>query len=809
MAARKTSQKKLIRSLDTVGFYSDFEKEGTLSAVLIRSPAEAGKVQSITIENLPPGYYLFTADDIPGAKNLKINKFTAKIFGYDDISYSGEPLGILLGPDEEVLHKLLDKVSVNLDVGNLESALHNVMKNQEKQDQAENFSEFVEQINDMPSLDNVISKSTIKEEDSDKTIAFREVKYGLYKTKSLEEADQELFASENNVSLDTWVQKISSPSWQETEGSFCYTDGANIHVYIPSKWTGLTQKVLAETLGIKPENVYIHKTKVSGVFPTGLWRTTILAAQTALASFLTKQPVKLVLSQKEQATYMKSGIQTKITYQTAADKDGLITAMKVLIDIDLGMGNPFAQEITDRITLAACNYYKPQNLYIYTKAHTSRNPPTTISIKVVDSQSFFAAENEMQKVCNKTQLLPDEVRLINAQQDKKLAKKAPFPFDIQIENLQTLLQTVIKNSDFNRKYTSFHMEAIDRVAVDSKPFFALPLRGIGLATGYVVSGYNGSSDFLYDNKIEATLTTEDKLIIHCIKPSQVIQDIWKNTASEILQIPKENILIDSDYNIEEIPTNPEDTNSSIGVMNELIKKCCNDIQKKRFHQPLPISSKRSPARATKAKWDKENFSGIPYVTMSTAATVVEVELDTYTYTEKIKGVWITIDCGELFDQAAALRTIRLEIQQELGMLVKDKDVSCDSINISFIKSTNKSGQIGGLVHNTLPAAFSTALSLALTTQLTQLPCTEDQLFQLIKNRTKANKNAENIGKNKSEEETENTDFRENDGAAKVEAEKNQIEENLVEKNPAEQNSQEQNSTKQNPTKEKISEGAEN
>ena len=185
-------------------------------------------------------------------------------------------------------------------------------------------------------------------------------------------------------------------------------------------------------------------------------------------------------------------------------------------------------------------------------------------------------------------------------------------------------------------------------------------------------------------------------------------------------------------------------------MNELVRKCCTDIQKKRFHQPLPITAKRGGPANTKTKWDKENFSGSPFYTTSFITTVVEVELDTYTYNEKIKGIWVTVDCGELFDEAAARRTIRLEIQQELTMLVKGKTVPCDAINISFIQSNNRSGQVGGLIHNSLPAAFSSALSLALTTQLTEIPCTEDLLFQLIRDRTKQKNEAKTESKGAAE-----------------------------------------------------------
>ena len=121
--------------------------------------------------------------------------------------------------------------------------------------------------------------------------------------------------------------------------------------------------------------------------------------------------MKMFESKQEQNLYMKPGVTTKFDYKVAVKPDGHIFAMKILIDIDVGSDNPFAQEITDRITLASCNYYKTENLYIYTKTHTSRMPPTTISIKVADSQSFFAIENEIQTISNRINLLPDEIRL--------------------------------------------------------------------------------------------------------------------------------------------------------------------------------------------------------------------------------------------------------------------------------------------------------------------------------------------------------------------------------------------------------------
>ena len=309
-----------------------------------------------------------------------------------------------------------------------------------------------------------------------------------------------------------------------------------------------------------------------------------------------------------------------------------------------------------------------------------------------------------------------------------------YPFIIECENASETFHEAIKMSDFNRKYSSFHMDAIDRVQENSNPFFALPLRGIGVATAFNVSEYYGKTSFEDEQKVELILSANEHLVIHTIKPSEGVQEIWKNTAAEILQIKKNNIIIDSEFSIDEISNAPEDNYNTISTLNELIKKACLAIQKKRFHQPLPISISKSSSSNSKKYWDKDTFSGTPFGPISLATTVIEVELDTYTYNERIKGLWMSVDCGELYDKTAALRALRLEIQQELSMLVKGKTIPCDNINISFIESKNKSGQIGELVRNTMPAAFSSALSLALATQVTKIPCTEKQLFELIKKR---------------------------------------------------------------------------
>ena len=735
MPKNEEAVKQRKRSMEATGFYSDASREGTLFAVLVRSPAATGKIKGVTIPELPEGYFLFTAQDIPGNKKVLVNNQEWKILGYDNVSYNGEPVGILCGPDENKVLELLENVSVNFDIDSLESALKKAMKHHKRPvvnlSKMSDLTSFVSEINELPSLDTVLDNRRV-EQNIEEQVAYREIKTGAFIKKSPALAEKKLFENtQDYITEENWKLTFMPPLWKETCGSFCWKEGKYLHISAPTRWTTHLMETISRVLDIPVENIIVHKTKTSGVFSKGLWRTSVLSAQVALASYLTSKPVKLVLTQEEQDSYMAPGVDTKVTYKTAVTPEGILSGVSAIIDFDVGCFNPFAQEIADRMAIVACNYYKPKNIHVIARGHTSKKPPTSICLRGIDSQIFFAIENQMQKIAEQTNLLPEELRKINVEKNDS---KYPFVFDFDSKNATECFSKAVHISDFNRKYSSYNMDAVDRVQENSNPFFALPLRGIGIATSFNVSEFYGTTSFEANCKVEVTLLQNEHLVIHALNPSQGIQEIWKKTAADILKIKKENITINSEYELSDLPDTPEDAINSISNINELIKKACQDIEKKRFHDALPITIKKTQSPSLKKSWDNEAFKGTPFGPASFATTVVEVELDTYTYNERIKGIWLVIDCGELFDKSAALRAIRLEIQQQLEMLVKDKSIPCDNITITFMESKNKAGQIGDLVRNTLPAAFSSALSLALATQLTKLPCTEKQIFELIKKR---------------------------------------------------------------------------
>lgn len=744
--------KKVKKSYISRDYYSDCFKNDMLYAVLVRSPLSSGKITNVNFSDLPEGYTFFSARDIPGKNHIYTNNIETRVFCAEHVHYLGEPVGILVGPNLSTVRQLANDIQITFDVTTIESAFKEVTDELKKtvanhpektfpKDSA--IANLVDMMNNLPSLDALpkpdketsytqpsqldsISKQNNHEKHVQQLLAERKVSTGIFNSLQEEEISKFFKEAAYDVS-DTWQLKEMVPSWKESSGAFCFTEGSSINVLTTTQWPVHLLKSVSIVLGIEEEKINIQKTICSNEFANGIWRCSTLAVQTALASWLSKKPVKLILSNEEQAKFMKPGLNTKIYHRTALDSEGFIKAMDIKITCDAGFTNPFAQEIADRMTIAASGFYNVENLRIETKVISSENSPTSIYEGMIDSQAFFAIENQIQKIADKTNLLPHELRIKNMNPDPKNQKS---PFHYSFKTAEEGMTAIMDQSDFLRKYSSYRLNSIQNNLERGNTFFALPRRGIGMACAFDGSCFYGTNFSLSDQKMEIELKEEGTLIIKATCPSTTAVGVWKKIVHEQLGLNSEQIIIDSDFSVQDETSMPEHFYDDISIMTMLLKKCCQEIKRKKQTGKLPLISKKSITASMKKQWNKENFEGIPFHSASFGSAIVEVELNADTYRGKIKGIWLAIDCGEILSIKAAQSTIRLQVQQELEKLVKGTDISCDEVKISFIQSTDAPKQIGKLVHNLIPAAFSSALSLAFSQTINNIPCTEQQIFDL-------------------------------------------------------------------------------
>ena len=186
------------------------------------------------------------------------------------------------------------------------------------------------------------------------------------------------------------------------------------------------------------------------------------------------------------------------------------------------------------------------------------------------------------------------------------------------------------------------------------------------------------------------------------------------------------------------------------MVNRLVERACQTIQKRRFRDPLPSPRARPTACRGRIKWQDGQVSGSPFDTASWAGAVLELELDPWTLEPRPLGVWLCVDGGHVVapDRAAAAR--RSGTADALGACLTERFEpsgggaeksdyfrygllplgALPAISIDFVEPDRRAPVkgIGELPFDTVPAAFLSALSQAADTPFSSLPVPASRLI---------------------------------------------------------------------------------
>ena len=659
-------------------FYSDLYEEGMVYASIVRSPVPKGKILSLNLDSFPEGFNFFNYKDIPGKKNIKILNTQIPLFCEEDISYSGQPVGIITGNNRKEVRKLCKNFQINFD---------------------EHY--YYDE----------------KEEESN-ILASRNVQYG----KEYEPGEEDIIVEEE------WESDINVQNYSEANGTLCFLKNGKLYVKAPNLWISNLRKNLSEVTGIAPKDIYITRTKLLSKNTNILWLNTILCCQCAVACINLKKPVKLELTRKEQQLYAENTSSVKISHKTTVSKDGIIKAMDILIHVNAGAYNPFALEIADRLAISSTGVYNCPSIKISSNIYKSHSIPSSIDFSIINSKAFYAIENQMNLISRRTGIDPLELRLLNLKIEDKHNKSQII---LETGRSKDALDAIAKKSVFLRKNAVYKLEDSHRFDQDNASPYSPPLRGIGLACAYEGSCFLGSNFVKKNISIETTFSQDKKLYIKGLPSSKNIWKIWQKLAASILNIPEDDVLPDINFSSDNEPENPETTDASISINTNLIKKCSEAIAKKlNENSKLPISVKKSFSPNPRKNWDNENFTGYPYSSTSFAAMVIELELDLATYTPLLRGISFIIDAGKILNPKTAETSIKNSIQEGLREVIEDEEIEATAISIQFMQSNDEPKQIGDIVTSLLPAAYATALSQAVGKTITHMPVQTDTIYKL-------------------------------------------------------------------------------
>jgi len=700
--------------METLPFLEDIYPPDLLYAVTIRSPVAKGKLKNIFLLAIPDNYTLITAKDIPGENRLENTKIP--ILADESLNYIGEPVAILLGPDKTKLEEFASRCEV---VADEENAIFSYGDANE------------------PLLKREIIKGNALEtfNDTGKIVT------GSYKT-----GIQEHWYAEP-IGAITWINGNQEEKGQKSGKQ-------DITVRTATQWPHHVKMAVTRALGVDASSVFVEPTSLNIHMDGKIWYPSLIACHAALGTFITKKPVRLILSREEDFLYTPKRCGANINILSAIDDKGNINAINIDISVNLGAYEVNGNEILDKICLGTVGLYNFDNLNLTAKAYCANIPPQGPFTGFGLAQGLFAVERHVSLVADMVNQDPAEWR------EKHI--------DIQILSHSSknksgvsgekLIKATAKMSDYNHKWASY--ELLRKMRKGKKTEKGEKPRGIGIAFGFQGNGFLYQGDDNGSYGVEVTLTKDCRLEIKSnITSSEDYSRIWARIAMETMSIEHNMVSI--------ISTNAPDCGPScesrnITVVTKLVEKCCLAIRKQRFHDPLPITVRRSikPLNGTLLGGHFAPYPGKildinSFSKLGFACAVVEVSIDLVECVPVVRGVWLGVDGGKIISLNRAKRGLMRGATQALGwaftenieyvkgVIPRDQydnftifsPVEIPPIHIDFISDdSNEPKGISDLPFTCIPAAFLQAVSQAMDYGFKTIPLKRNDLLEILRAR---------------------------------------------------------------------------
>lgn len=198
----------------------------------------------------------------------------------------------------------------------------------------------------------------------------------------------------------------------EPECAIGLPDGDGVLVYTGGQSIYDEKHEIMLMLGLPEEKVRVVSAYVGGGF--GGKEDMSVQHHAALLGYLTKLPVKVLLSRKESLIIHPKRHSAEMVFTTACDENGYLTAMKAEITTDAGAYASLSGPVLQRLCTHAAGPYNYQDIDIVGTTAYTNNPPGGAFRGFGVTQSAFATEANMNELAKLVGISPWEFRYRNA-----------------------------------------------------------------------------------------------------------------------------------------------------------------------------------------------------------------------------------------------------------------------------------------------------------------------------------------------------------------------------------------------------------
>jgi len=191
-----------------------------------------------------------------------------------------------------------------------------------------------------------------------------------------------------------------------------YDEEGKINVYVATQYPHYDREEVASCLNLKDDEVKIINTSIGGAF--GGREDINPQCHAALATYITKKPVKVLYSREESVISHCKRHPMKLYYKTGVRSDGKLCALQARIYGDTGAYASWGMNVLRKAAVHATGPYEIPNVDVRAQAIYTNNPYSGAMRGFGATQVPLAHEAQMDILAEKLNMHPLKFRYINS-----------------------------------------------------------------------------------------------------------------------------------------------------------------------------------------------------------------------------------------------------------------------------------------------------------------------------------------------------------------------------------------------------------
>lgn len=469
----------------------------------------------------------------------------------------------------------------------------------------------------------------------------------------------------------------------ETNGMIAYAnDKGGYNIVGSLQCPYYVSAAISNLMGISEDKISVRQATIGGAFGGKEDYPSILAGYCAVLSRKANHPVKIVYERAEDTEVTTKRHPVICSHRTGVKKDGTITAMEILFELDGGAYATMTPVVLSRGLIHSPGPYRCENVYARGIAYATNTSPNGAFRGFGAPQAFFPLEVHMDKVAAAIQMSPLKFR------EKNCLKVG----DITATGQQ--LKESVGGLKCLKKASS-RSEFAKKIKKYSKQEGNIH-RGIGMSLFFHGAGFTGSGEAKLKGKAGLRLDPDGKITVltACTDMGQGAHTVLPQMAADHLGVDISCIGIETPDTALVPNSGPTVASRTTMIMGVVLGKCAVQLKEKVFanvdKKELMDSSKvsglvkdylKSKGPLTvidhyelpaDIKWDDSKYKGDAYPAYAWGCNVAEVEVDMDTFEVKVIKMWLANDVGKAINPKMAEGQIEGGTLQSVGYAMLEK-----------------------------------------------------------------------------------------------------------------------------------------